>query len=79
TCNLGDDCSVTLDGESSLNNSLAGAGNDSGFSAGQANHRADQDQAWNTKMENVGAGNHLKADGGHADSAEGMEMDGKGW
>lgn len=30
-------------------------------------------------MNNQHADNHLKADGGDASSAEGMEMDGKGW
>ncbi|GGE12819.1 fibrinogen-binding protein [Rhizobium anhuiense] len=79
TFNLGDDFSFTLDVDSILNNSLSGEGNDSGFSAVQANHLADQDQAWNIKMDNGGADNHLKADAGHADSAEGIEMDGKGW
>ncbi|MGO8104509.1 fibrinogen-binding protein [Rhizobium leguminosarum] len=79
TFNLGDDFSFTLDVDSILNNSLTGAGNDSGFSAVQANHLADQDSAWNTKMDNAGAQNHLNANGGTADSAEGMEMDGKGW
>ncbi|MEI1250172.1 fibrinogen-binding protein [Rhizobium aouanii] len=79
TFNLGDDFSFTLDVDSILNNSLTGEGNDSGFSAVQANHLADQDSAWNTKMDNAGAQNHLNATGGTADSAEGMEMDGKGW
>ncbi|MCV9944956.1 MULTISPECIES: fibrinogen-binding protein [Rhizobium] len=79
TFNLGDDFSFTLDVDSILNNSLTGGGNDSGFSAVQANHLADQDSAWNTKMDNAGAQNHLNANGGTADSAEGMEMDGKGW
>ncbi|MCW1413206.1 fibrinogen-binding protein [Rhizobium sp. 1AS11] len=79
TFNLGDDFSFTLDVDNILNNSLTGAGNDSGFSAVQANHLADQDSAWNTKMDNAGAQNHLNANGGTADSAEGMEMDGKGW
>ncbi|MBY3275862.1 fibrinogen-binding protein [Rhizobium laguerreae] len=79
TFNLGDDFSFTLDVDSILNNSLTGEGNDSGFSAIQANHLADQDSAWNTKMDNAGAQNHLNANGGTADSAEGMEMDGKGW
>ncbi|RXT16481.1 fibrinogen-binding protein [Rhizobium leguminosarum] len=79
TFNLGDDFSFTLDVDSILNNSLTGEGNDSGFSAVQANHLADQDSAWNTKMDNAGAQNHLNANGGTADSAEGMEMDGKGW
>ncbi|NYT30263.1 fibrinogen-binding protein [Rhizobium sp. WYCCWR 11128] len=79
TFNLGDDFSFTLDVDSILNNSLTGAGNDSGFSAVQANHLADQDSAWNIKMDNEGAQNHLNANGGTANSAEGMEMDGKGW
>ncbi|MDC7746179.1 fibrinogen-binding protein [Rhizobium binxianense] len=79
TFNLGDDFSFTLDVDNILNNSLSGAGNDSGFSAVQANHLADQDSAWNIKMENEGAQNHLNANAGTADSAEGMEMDGRGW
>ncbi|AHG47534.1 fibrinogen binding protein [Rhizobium leguminosarum bv. trifolii CB782] len=79
TFNLGDDFSFTLDVDSILNNSLSGAGNDSGFSAVQANHLADQDSAWNIKMENEGAQNYLNANAGTADSAEGMEMDGRGW
>ncbi|MBB3526682.1 MULTISPECIES: fibrinogen-binding protein [Rhizobium] len=79
TFNLGDDFSFTLDVDSILNDSLSGAGNDSGFSAVQANHLADQDSAWNIKMENEGAQNHLNANAGTADSAEGMEMDGRGW
>ncbi|MBY2944611.1 fibrinogen-binding protein [Rhizobium ruizarguesonis] len=79
TFDLGDDFSFTLDVDSILNNSLTGEGNDSGFSAIQANHLADQDNAWNTTMNNQHADNHLKADGGDASSAEGMEMDGKGW
>ncbi|EJT03304.1 hypothetical protein [Rhizobium sp. CCGE 510] len=79
TFNLGDDFSFTLDVDSILNNSLTGEGNDSGFSAVQANHLADQDNAWNIKMDNGGAENHLNATAGTADSAEGMEMDGRGW
>ncbi|ACS58567.1 hypothetical protein [Rhizobium leguminosarum] len=79
TFDLGDDFSFTLDVDSILNNSLTGEGNDSGFSAVQANHLADQDSAWNVKMDNEGAQNNLNANGGTADSAEGMEMDGKGW
>lgn len=79
TFNLGDDFSFTLDVDSILNNSLSGEGNDSGFSAVQANHLADQDNAWNIKMDNGGAENHLNATAGTADSAEGMEMDGRGW
>ncbi|PDT14286.1 fibrinogen-binding protein [Rhizobium sp. J15] len=79
TFNLGDDFSFTLDVDSILNNSLGGAGNDSGFSAVQANHLADQDDAWNVRMDNAGANNNLNSNGGTADSAEGMEMDGRGW
>ncbi|OWV81239.1 fibrinogen-binding protein [Rhizobium sp. R634] len=79
TFNIGDDFSFTLDVDSILNNSLGGAGNDSGFSAVQANHLADQDDAWNVRMDNAGANNNLNSNGGTADSAEGMEMDGRRW
>lgn len=79
TFNLGDDYSFTLDVDGILSNSLNGEGNDSGFSAVQANHLADQDAAWEIKMDNAGADNHLSADGGMAHGAEGIEMDGKSW
>lgn len=79
TFNLGDDFSFNLDVDNILNGSLNGAGNDSGFSAVQANHLADQDVAYNIKMDNKDADNNLKADGGYASSEEGIDMDGKGW
>ncbi|MFD1745458.1 fibrinogen-binding protein [Rhizobium helianthi] len=79
TFNLGDDFSFTLDVDNILNDSLNGDGNDSGFSAVQANHLADQDAAWEVRMENAGAENHLSANAGEAHGAIGMDMDGKGW
>jgi len=79
TFNLGDDFSFTLDVDNILNGSLGGAGNDTGFSVVQANHLADQDIAYNIKMDNNDADNNLKADGGYAYSEEGIDMDGKGW
>lgn len=79
TFNLGDDFSFTLDVDNILNDSLNGQGNDAGFSAVQANHLADQDSAWNVRMDNGGAMNQLSANGGTADSAEGVELDGKCW
>lgn len=77
--NLGDDFSFTLDVDGILNDALNGAGNDSGFSAVQANHLADQDVAYEIRMENGGAQNHLQAHGGGSGSAEGVELDGKAW
>ncbi len=77
TFNLGDDFSFTLDVDNILNSSLNGDGNDTGFSLVQANHLADQDQAYDIKMQNGGAENHLSANAGDAYGAEGM--DGKGW
>lgn len=79
TFNLGDDFSFTLDVDNILNGSLNGEGNESGFSAVQANHLADQDAAWEVRMENSGAENHLSANAGEAHGAIGMDMDGKGW
>lgn len=79
TFNLGDDFSFTLDVDSILNNSLGGEGADTGFSVIQANHLADQDNAWNFSMNNEDANNNLKADGGTATGADGVDMDGKGW
>lgn len=79
TFNLGDDFSFTLDVDSILNGSLNGEGNDTGFSVIQANHLADQDTAYDIKMNNDNADNNLKADGGSAWGAEGVDMDGKGW
>ncbi|NML76730.1 fibrinogen-binding protein [Rhizobium sp. S-51] len=79
TFDIGDDFSFSLDVDNILNNSLNGAGNSAGFSAVQANHLADQDTAWEVRMENGGAQNHLNATGGGANSDEGMDLDGKGW
>jgi hypothetical protein len=79
TFDIGDDFSFTLDVDRILNDSLNGAGNDSGFSAIQANHLADQDVAYDLRMNNEDADNNLKADGGTAFGDEGMNMDGKGW
>ncbi|MBB3311365.1 hypothetical protein FHT78_003130 [Rhizobium sp. BK196] len=79
TFDIGDDFSFTLDVDSILNNSLNGEGNDTGFSIVQANHLADQDQAWNVRMDNAGAQNHLNADAGTAHGADGVDMDGKSW
>jgi len=78
TFNLGDDFSFTLDVDDILNDSLNGGGG-TGFSAVQANHLADQDSAWEIRMENGGAQNHLNANAGNANGAEGMELDGKTW
>lgn len=77
TFNLGDDFSFTLDVDNILNSSLNGDGNDTGFSMVQANHLADQDVAYDIKMQNGGAQNQLSANAGDAYGAEGM--DGKGW
>ena len=79
TFDIGDDFSFTLDVDSILNNSLNGEGNDTGFSIVQANHLADQDQAWNVRMDNAGAQNHLNADAGTAHGADGVDMGGKSW
>lgn len=79
TFDIGDDFSFTLNVDSILNNSLNGEGNDSGFSAVQANHLADQDFAWQIRMDNAGANNYLSANAGTANGSEGIDMDGKGW
>lgn len=79
TFNLGDDFSFTLDVDNVLNGSLNGGSHNTGFSLVQANHLADQDSAWDIKMNNGGAENHLKADAGTAYGSEGVDMDGKGW
>lgn len=79
TFDIGDDFSFSLNVDNILNNSLNGVGNDSGFSAVQASHLADQDTAWEVSMQNGGAQNYLSATGGTADSSEGMELDAKGW
>lgn len=79
TFNLGDDFSFTLNVDNILNDALTGAGNDAGFSAVQANHLADQDLAYDVRMENGGAQNYLSANAAEADSGTGVEMDGKTW
>ena len=79
TFNIGDDFSFSLDVDKILNDALTGEGNDSGFSAIQANHLADQDSAYDLRMNNQHADNHLRADAGSAHGSEGMDMDGKGW
>jgi|GEM_PF-439381 hypothetical protein len=79
TFDIGDDFSFTLNIDNILNGSLSGEGADSVFSTVQANHLADQDKAWNITMENGGAQNHLSANAGTANGADGMDMDSKGW
>lgn len=79
TFDIGDDFSFTLNIDNILNGSLSGEGADSVFSTVQANHLADQDQAWNITMENGGAQNDLSANAGTAHGADGMDMDSKGW
>ncbi|APO74626.1 hypothetical protein AM571_CH01805 [Rhizobium etli 8C-3] len=75
--NIGDNFSFTLDVDNILNGSLGAGGN--GFSAVQANHLADQDNAWNIKMDNEGARNHLEADAGKAFGSEGIDIGDCGW
>ena len=79
TFDIGDDFSFTLNIDNILNGSLSGGGADSVFSTVQANHLADQDQAWNIAQNNSDAQNHLNADAGTAHGADGVDMDGKGW
>lgn len=79
TFEIGDDFSFTLNVDDILNDSLNGAGNDNAFNAVQANHLADQDTAWEVRMENSGAQNYLNANGGAADSSEGVQLDSRGW
>ncbi|QWW67836.1 MSCRAMM family adhesin SdrC [Rhizobium sp. WYJ-E13] len=79
TFDIGDDFSFTLNIDNILNGSLSGGGADSVFSTVQANHLADQDQAWNIAQNNSDAQNHLSADAGTAHGADGVDMDGKGW
>ncbi|NRP23020.1 hypothetical protein LPJGGPFB_06282 [Ensifer adhaerens] len=77
TFNLGDDFSFNLNVDNILNNSLEGAGNNTGFSVVQANNLADQDQAYDFKMNNADANNDLRADGGHSDGGDGLNFDTK--
>lgn len=77
---IGDDFSFNLHVDGLLNNALNGEGNDMGFSLVQANNLADQDSAYNVKMDNEGANNNLGANGGSSWGAEGIDSDGKiGW
>ncbi|MDL2402177.1 fibrinogen-binding protein [Rhizobium mayense] len=73
TFNLGDDYSFNLNIDGVLNNALGG-GNDTGFSLVQANNLADQDQAYDVRMQNQGASINLAADGGHS-HADGLALD----
>ncbi|MBB6299502.1 hypothetical protein GGE67_000095 [Rhizobium leucaenae] len=73
TFNLGDDYSFNLNIDGVLNNALGG-GNDTGFSLVQANNLADQDQAYDVRMQNQGASIDLTAEGGHS-HADGLDLD----
>lgn len=75
--NIGDDFSFNLNVDHILNNSLEGAGNDTGFSVVQANNLADQDQAYDIKMNNANATNDLRANGGDSDGGDGLNFDTK--
>ncbi|MGF6173548.1 fibrinogen-binding protein [Ensifer sp. 4252] len=77
TFNIGDDFSFNLNVDHILNNSLEGAGNDTGFSVVQANNLADQDAAYDFRMNNSDANNDLRADGGHSDGGDGLNFDTK--
>ncbi|MBB3453192.1 hypothetical protein FHT86_001448 [Rhizobium sp. BK313] len=74
TFNLGDDFSFNLNVNDVLNDALGGGGNDNGFSLIQANNLADQDQAYDIKMQNEDASIDLGADGGHS-HADGLDLD----
>ncbi|MDK4737536.1 MULTISPECIES: fibrinogen-binding protein [unclassified Rhizobium] len=74
TFNLGDDYSFNLNIDGVLNNALGGGGNDTGFSLVQANNLADQDQAYDLRMQNQDASINLTADGGHS-HADGLDLD----
>lgn len=74
TFDIGDDFSFNMD----VGNVLTGGVTGNGFSAIQANHLADQDYASDLKMNNQHADNDLRADGGHASGAEGIDM-GHSW
>lgn len=72
TFNLGDDFSFNLNVDGVLNDALGGGG--TGFSLVQANNLADQDQAYDFKMQNEDASIDLRADGGHS-GADGLDLD----
>jgi hypothetical protein len=77
TYDIGDDFSFHFNVDNILNNALGGDGNDTGFSLVQANNLADQDAAYDTKMNNTNADNYLNATGGNAHGAEGVDIDSK--
>ncbi|WP_331372322.1 hypothetical protein [Sinorhizobium chiapasense] len=71
TFNLGDDLSFSLNLDRILEHSLSAVGSDAGFTIVQANSLADQDHAYSVKMN---ADNAPNADGGHAESGDGMHF-----
>ncbi|KAA0697446.1 fibrinogen-binding protein [Neorhizobium sp. P12A] len=77
TYDIGDDFSFHFNVDNILNNALGGDGNDTGFSLVQANNLADQDTAYDLKMNNSGADNYLNATGGNAHGADGVDIDSK--
>jgi hypothetical protein len=77
TYNIGDDYSFHFNIDNVLNNSLGGDGNDVGFSLPQINNLADQDVAYDLKMNNAGANNTLSANGGEAHTGDGVDIDSK--
>ncbi|WEX89069.1 fibrinogen-binding protein [Sinorhizobium garamanticum] len=74
TFNLGDDLSFSLNLDRILDHSLSAVGNDTGFTIVQANSLADQDHAYSVKMNNANPDNASNADGGHAESGDGMHF-----
>jgi hypothetical protein len=72
TFNLGDDYSFNLNVDGVLNDALGGSG--AAFSLVQANNLADQDQAYDLRMQNQDASIDLRADGGHS-HADGLDLD----
>lgn len=77
TYNIGDDYSFHFNIDNVLNNSLGGDGNDVGFSLPQINNLADQDVAYDLKMNNSNATNDLTAQGGSAHAGDGVDVDSK--
>ncbi|MBP1887553.1 fibrinogen-binding protein [Sinorhizobium mexicanum] len=74
TFDLGDDLSFSLNLDRILEHSLSAVGSDAGFTIVQANTLADQDHAYSVKMSNANADNAPHADGGHAESGDGMHF-----
>jgi hypothetical protein len=77
TYDIGDDFSFHFNVDNILNNSLGGDGNNTGFSLVQANNLADQDTAYDIKMNNSNANNDLSASSGTAHAADGVDIDSK--